>query len=59
MTLNDSQMTTIYLKGIPEDIAKYILKIQWENKIKKGVGTYSQSQSVIQIIKEHKRQNEK
>lgn len=52
-------MTTIYLKGIPEDVAKYILKIQWENKIKKGVGTYSQSQSVIQIIKEHKKQNEK
>lgn len=47
-------MTSIYVKGIPEELAKYILKIQWENKIKKGVGKYSQSQTLIQIIKEHK-----
>lgn len=47
-------MTTIYLKDIPEDLVKHILKIQWDNKVKKGVGKYSQSKAVIQIIREHK-----
>lgn len=52
-------MSSIYVKGIPEDLVKHILKIQWDNKIKKGVGKYSQSQTVIQIIREHKNKFEK
>ena len=47
-------MTSIYVKSIPEDLAKHILKIQLDNKIKKGICKYSQSQTVIQIIREHK-----
>lgn len=52
-------MTSIYVKGITEDVAKYILKTQWGLKITKGVGKLSQSQTIIHIIKEHKKNAEK
>jgi hypothetical protein len=52
-------MTTILLKGIPEDLAKFIIKTQWELKIKKGVGQLHQSQAVLHIIKEYKKIIEK
>jgi len=48
-------MTSIYLKNIPEDLAEFILKNQWDIKIKKKIGKYSQSQTVIHIIKEYKK----
>lgn len=47
-------MAAIRLKYLPEDIIKYILKIQGEIKSKKGIGQYSQELTVMQIIREHK-----
>jgi hypothetical protein len=54
-----SFMTTIMLKGIPEDLAKFILKIQWDLKVEKGRGQLHQSQAVLHIIKEYKKLIEK
>lgn len=51
-------MATINLKNIPEDIRKYILKIQGEVKAKKGT-QFSQTLTIFQIIREHQQLNEK
>ncbi|MEO6305972.1 MAG: hypothetical protein ABIP51_22690 [Bacteroidia bacterium] len=45
-------MIAIYLKDIPEDIAKIILKAQGEIKEKKCMGKYSQSLTVIHLLRE-------
>jgi hypothetical protein len=47
-------MPTLPLKEIPLDVKKHILKIQGEIKEKKGISQYSQSQTIFQIIREHK-----
>lgn len=47
-------MTAVNVKGIPEDLAKFILKIQGDIKAKKGTGTYSQGQAILHIIREYK-----
>lgn len=52
-------MTTIMLKGIPEDLAKFIIKIQWDLKIEKGRGQLHQSQAVLHIIREYKKIKDK
>lgn len=52
-------MTTIYVKKITPDLAKFILQTQWEIKCQKGLGKYSQSQTIIHIIKEYKKNTEK
>lgn len=52
-------MTSIYVKAIPEDLVSFILKTQWDLKIKKKVGKYSQSQTIIHIVKEYKKLIEK
>jgi hypothetical protein len=49
-------MPTINLKNIPEDVRKYILKIQGEIKSKKGT-QYSQQLTIYQIIREHQQKN--
>lgn len=46
-------MTSIYVKGIPEDLVKLILKTQGDIKSKKCVGKYSQSQTVIYLLNEY------
>lgn len=46
-------MENIYLKSIPSETVKYIRKIQGEIKIKKNVGKYSLSATVIKIVNEH------
>ena len=51
-------MTTVYLKAIPEDLAKHILKIQLELRTQKGINKYSQSQAILHIIREHKKQSD-
>lgn len=51
-------MATIALKDIPDDIRKYILKVQGEIKAKKGT-QYSQKLTIFQIIKEHQLFSEK
>lgn len=48
-------MTAILVKAIPEDLSKFILKIQGDLKVKKGIGQLHQSQAVIHIIKEYKK----
>lgn len=52
-------MTAITVKGIPEDLSKFILKIQGQLKEKKGVGKLHQGQAVIHIMKEYKKLIEK
>jgi hypothetical protein len=52
-------MTAITVKGITEDVSKFILKIQGDLKSKKGVGKLHQGQAVIHIIKEYKKIIEK
>lgn len=52
-------MASFNLKNIPDDVIKHILKIQGEKKTEKGVGLYSQQQTVFQIIREHKEFTEK
>jgi len=48
-------MTAITVKGIPEDLASFILKIQGELKQKKVVGQLHQGVAVIHIIREYKK----
>lgn len=51
-------MATFPLQNIPDDVKKYILKIQGEMKCKKGISQYSQQLVIFQIIREHKEINE-
>lgn len=44
---------------MPDDVRKYVLKIQGELKVKKGLGKYSQQLAIFQIIREHKEFKEK
>jgi len=46
-------MATLPLKDIPDDVKKYILKVQGDIKAKKGT-QFSQISTVFQIIREHK-----
>lgn len=46
-------MTSIYVKGIPQSLVRLILKRQGEIKATKGVGKYSQSQTVIHMLIEY------
>lgn len=50
--------TSVTVKGIPQDIMSYILTKQWELKIQKGAGQFSQSSAIISIIREHKNYKE-
>ena len=49
------QMTSIYLKEIPEEITSFVLKTQGNIKSKKKIGKFSQSKTVIYIIREYKK----
>lgn len=46
-------MAAIQLKAVPENLIKYVLKVQREMKDKRSIGQYSQELTVLQIIKEH------
>ncbi len=48
-------MTSVTVKGIPEEISKFILKIQGQLKEKKCIGKLHQGQAIIHIIKEYKK----
>lgn len=52
-------MTAINVKAIPDELVPFILQTQLELRIKKKAGKYSQSQTVIHIIKEYKKLTEK
>lgn len=52
-------MTAILVKTIPEDLAKFILKIQCDLKVEKGRTQLPQSQAVLHIIREYKKMTEK
>lgn len=51
-------MSTLPLKNIPEDVKKYVLKVQGEIKAQKGT-QYSQQQTIFTIIKQHQEFNER
>lgn len=50
---------TFHIIDMPEDVRKYLLKIQMEIKLKKKVGKYSQQLTIYQIIREHQQFTEK
>lgn len=52
-------MIAVTVKAIPEELVKFILKVQGDIKMQKCVGKYSQSQTIIHIIKEYKKTTEK
>ena len=43
----------ITVKSIPPELCKFILRTQLEIKLKKGVGKYSQSQTIIYMLNEY------
>jgi hypothetical protein len=47
-------MPVFPLKKMPEEVKKYILKVQAEIKIKKGTSNFSQESTIYKIIREHK-----
>lgn len=52
-------MAAITLKDIPEKLYLHILQVQYDSKIQKKVGMYSQELAVLKIIEEHKELKEK
>lgn len=52
-------MKIIHLKQIPSEISAYVLKKQGEIKSSKGVGQFSLSKTILQLIKEHKEMSKK
>lgn len=52
-------MPSILMKGIPDDVKKYIVKIQGEIKNTKGISQFSQQATIMHIIREHKKMKEK
>ncbi len=47
-------MPVFPLKDMPLEVKQYILKVQAEIKIKKGISRYSQESTIYKIIREHK-----
>lgn len=52
-------MTAINVKAIPEDLARFVLKIQGQIRSQKCSAQFSQSQAVLHIIREYKKMMEK
>lgn len=52
-------MTSILVKGIPEDLVPFILGVQGDLKVKKKAAQLQIGQAVIHIIKEYKKIKEK
>ncbi len=52
-------MAGFTLKKIPDDVLKYILKMQGVIKEQKGIGQFSMESTVYKILREHKELNEK
>ena len=48
-------MNTFYLKSVPENLVKLILKTQCDLKVKKGVAKYSQSQTIVHMLNEYEK----
>lgn len=59
MTNYHSKMTTFYLKSVPENLVKLILKTQCDLKLKKGVAKYSQSKTIVYMLNEYSKTLEK
>lgn len=47
-------MSAVNVKSIPNDLYKFVLKTQGNIKTDRGIGSYSQSNTIIHIIKEYK-----
>lgn len=52
-------MTAVNVKAIPEDLAKFVLKVQGQIRSQKCSAQFSQSQAIIHIIREYKKLSEK
>lgn len=52
-------MAAFTLKNIPENVLKYILKMQGEIKQTRGTAQFSMESTVYKIINEHKELTEK
>ena len=52
-------MTAVNVKAIPEDLAKFILKIQGQVRSQKCSAQFSQSQAIIHIVREYKKLTDK
>lgn len=48
-------MTTILVKGIPEDLVPFIMKTQWDLKISKKSQQLQIGKAIIHIISEYKK----
>jgi len=46
-------MAELLLREFPEDVRKYLLKIQGKIKADKGICQYSLSQTVYKVVREH------
>lgn len=44
-------MSQILVRDVPVEVLKYLLKLQSEEKIQKGISQYSLSAVVIKVIK--------
>lgn len=49
--INKTRMPNILVKDVPSEVLRYILKLQSEEKIQKGISQYSLSAVIIKIIK--------
>ena len=47
-------MSAVMIKSMPEELYKFVLKVQGDIKTDRGVGSYSQSKTILHIIKEYK-----
>ncbi len=50
----NNKKNSLLLTDVPMEIKKYLLQIQGNIKIEKGINQYSLEQTIYKIIKEHK-----
>ena len=50
----DNKKHSLLLKNVPLDIRRYLLQIQGNVKVAKGVNQYSLEQTIYKIINEHR-----
>ena len=51
-------ISNMILIDMPPDVRAYILKVQADIKIKKGLGKFSQQLTIFHVIREHQKVNE-
>lgn len=43
------------LRNIPEDVFKVLLKEQWDEKERRGIGMYGIEQTIYKIVRDYER----